>query len=842
MRLFNHILIFLVSLFLISIKAGAQQLNVVFKDKTAYISVKVIDSIGRIDLDKLPETIVLDFPDEDYQNFTLKFNEDSASRFEVGFNCSEKNCVKLQLGDVVNSKIKLVFSNGELVAINTRYVKPQKVILADKSKKAINPFIVINGPEKKTEKKGDGKVGFYDALKVNTDSTPQKTFTPDIDLIKSYKYYCVNLECRDCKEDEKPGKRDFIFEAENNYDLFGKVFEKNSNFYKKLLENKVTPKYWVVYDNREGKSVIPYYFKINNYKSGTDNKFITTQVSIAPRARKHVVYSILGSKDSAYIIDNNPAQYFIEDETKFAAVLNGIKTSPSDSPKVTDKKKGADSQFNNETGNEPESFQMTGELTNAEIKQLESIKSPLKALDFVRKNIPGSKNNPFYNAIGENIKSIQKVNSDKSVNTDSIPEENITALIINYTKALNSISMLRKKNESLLKSISELRSKDKKNTAKIKSLNNELKQKSGEIDVLKKELADYKKKATDFAAIIDALPATKDLFEKLYALERDLEKFNAGYYDYSFLESQYRADLLCLQLKIKSFLNITSVNSADNLSAALVERVKSDKTGSMFYIQIGRLIKDIEVTYKSILDKKPKYSIFSVAKKTPNTDEFVTSLKTKNVPAAFFTDTFKTSFGLKIDFSTGIFINGLSNPEFVLSQHSFRYRESKDSVVVREGNPKDTIIYTGQVLNTSGNLIHINEPKFSYSAGFLLHVYTRTGLFTNIGGVTGITINNSNSSPIQLMLGGSIMFNSGKSSRVSLVGGCTWGQVRELSSVAKSYLWNESVDPDNRLYNSAHEAPAFFTGSSDLPTFTKWKSSWFFGVTYNFASLNVGGQ
>ena len=144
--------------------------------------------------------------------------------------------------------------------------------------------------------------------------------------------------------------------------------------------------------------------------------------------------------------------------------------------------------------------------------------------------------------------------------------------------------------------------------------------------------------------------------------------------------------------------------------------------------------------------------------------------------------------------------------------------------MVRGGVGIDSVMYTGQIKNTTGNLISSNNPKMSYSAGFLVHVYPRTGTFVNAGMVTGVTINNSNSSPIQLMLGG----------------GCTWGQVKELSEATSPYQLNRDSDPDNRLYNSINDVPRFYSGSSELLTYNKWKKSWFFGITYNFASLNIG--
>jgi hypothetical protein len=807
-------------------KSSAQQLNVVFKDKKAFLSVKVDSETGQINLDKIPDTILLDFPDENPQNFTLQFNKDTAV-FEVGFNCTSKNCINLLLSDIKDNKVMLVFNRDELIAINNRTINSKKIFLLDKTK---SPYIALRVINKKPEEKNDKKlVGFYEGLKVDTSNFPQITLIPETDNEYNFKD-CNKMEALDQKE--RVTKT--LTTTEKDFNLFEKLFEKNSNFHKELVEKKITPKYWVVYDNREGKNVIPYYFKINNNKSySTDNKFIITKVSIAPKVRKHVVYSILGPKDSVYTIDNSTAQYYTEAEAKISETLNGINPMEVETPitKKTDEKKDSSIEPKIPSGNSL--------VENYTV--LANEKDPIKKLSLLKEKFPSTYSEYFSN--NQIVESFEKIGSSemkKSVGKDSTDMiESLNELLDNYLISINKVRVLQAENKRLVDKVNSLNKKLSKDGKTIANLQNQIREKDKEIITLKKSLHLSEINVAELISSIASLSSTKKFAAILFALESDLEKFNAEYDDISFVEKRYFKDLSCLQLNIIKLLNITSVNTSEDLAKAIVDRVKADKAAPMFYLQIGRVIKDIELNYKIAIEKKPRYAMFSVSKKTPNSDELITSLKTKNVSNAFYTDTFKTSLGLKIDFSTGIFINGLSNSSFVTSQHTFRYRESRDTVVVRGGQAVDSTLYTGNVQNASGNLIQANKPKISYSAGFLAHVYPRTGMFTNFGLVTGVTINNSNTSPIQLLLGGSIMFNAGKSSRISIVGGCTWGQVKELSAVAEQYKWDEKANPNNKLFNSAHEVPLFYNGSSDLPTFNKWKTSWFFGVTYNFASLNL---
>lgn len=129
------------------------QLNVLFKDNTAFLSVKVDTgkvNKCKIDIDKLPDSIVLHFPDEDFQNFSMMFNKDSL-KFFVGFGCSGDSCVKLLLSDLKGGKAVLKFFKNNLIGVNNRRIEPREVLVKDKKGNTVF-FIGIVQPQKKGRK------------------------------------------------------------------------------------------------------------------------------------------------------------------------------------------------------------------------------------------------------------------------------------------------------------------------------------------------------------------------------------------------------------------------------------------------------------------------------------------------------------------------------------------------------------------------------------------------------------------------------------------------------------------------------------------------------------------
>lgn len=323
--------------------------------------------------------------------------------------------------------------------------------------------------------------------------------------------------------------------------------------------------------------------------------------------------------------------------------------------------------------------------------------------------------------------------------------------------------------------------------------------------------------------------------EKLKALNQATALLNGRHAGVDVFQDQYHADLMCLRYRIMSEFNIPNfVNDSIQIDSLVAEakllrlelsKIDSTKNGLL-------VIKSIEKSYLNLISKQiNRFKVFYNQVRIPDQDVFkleVTQVdKKKNV----FNRSFRTRGGFKIDFSTGIFLTGLSVPEYVVQKHSFKYKPATfglDSL----GNIDTT--YASRLRDTSGHRIHVKDPIANYGVGLLAHAYVRTGTFINIGISTGILVNNIG---VQILIGGSTMFNI-KKTRLSLTGGVVIGQKKTISPTAKPYLQSDNPDADGTVYDLPTDVPAFFE-PTDVPTFVKWKCSWFFGLTYNFGSVSV---
>jgi hypothetical protein len=771
---------------LIIVFVNAQKPNTIYvnlKENKAYKEIP-IDKNGNIEIkDSLNGTLLITYPDADFLNYKIKFNE-GKDVFILGFNCEGDSCIKIQLSDIANNQLKLTFINNQLTGIGERRINAK--LVTGKS----NPTVKIISD--KAEKPKD----MYDDLKVDETKSVQKTPAAREVGEESSKFFCGDVNCKDCsiKDSNSVNKK--------SYDFYKKIFEERNIFFDKATGNKVTAKYWIVYDNRDGKTMIPYYFKFHNGKD--KDKFLETKASLAPKARKQSVITIIGPADSVYIVDGKQANSFEEDLAKVSETVSSFATT-----------KTATS-----TGGESEEV--------AKLKTEEEKKKAVLADTEI-----GDKFMKLRDSTGLNLSNslINEMAKDPTL------QKEVEKIINQYLEAQDRIKTLTRENRRLKEQISGLKSETAKMRKTIDSLNAVVKAKDDIIKALNDTVTVYKNRVDSLIKVVSSFPLVMNLTEKLMSLEKDLEKFNFQYFDISFNEAQYKLDLLCLQLKIKEILNVPAPANAKDLAQYLINLAKSSDQSKQYYVYFANLIKQIEINYKDALSKKPTYKLHSVSKKVPNADDYMLQFKTSKSSNYFFADTFMVSGGLKIDVSTGIFLNGQANNIYVLAPHPFQYKGRADTVIISSGQI-DTI-FTGKIHDTTGYLIQKNKPKLSYSAGLLVHVYPRTGLPVNIGFATGITISNSNSSPIQMLAGVSLMFKA-LGSRVSITGGIVYGPIKTISTVAEKYVWNETNDPDNRLYESRNDLPSFYTGSSDIPTYDRWNHSWFVGVTYNFASTSVG--
>ncbi|MFT3677794.1 MAG: hypothetical protein QM781_18015 [Chitinophagaceae bacterium] len=334
---------------------------------------------------------------------------------------------------------------------------------------------------------------------------------------------------------------------------------------------------------------------------------------------------------------------------------------------------------------------------------------------------------------------------------------------------------------------------------------------------------------TDSVKPIDKKPLdrARELKQQMDDLKKDLNSFNNVVFPtVDFSMESYQYELQCLKDNISRIFNIPIPTSGKDLAKSLEDKV--EVIGLTQYYQVFcAIIKQINAKYEEAINKKIRYYVVSDILRVPNEDEINISIKTKNGTDVLQERKYQVSGGFKIDFSTGFFHSGLSASDFVISSRQFRFKDTRDTILPTGA---DSVMYTGFIRDTSVSVIQKNK-KLSFGTGIYIHFYPRTGGALNLGGAGGVIIDNNGQ--VQFLLGGSIMFKAGKN-RVALVGGFARGKEKILSAENEQYYWRGSTS--NSLLNSRHEVPQNFSGTNPA-TFDRWKSSWFVGLTFNFASV-----
>jgi hypothetical protein len=333
--------------------------------------------------------------------------------------------------------------------------------------------------------------------------------------------------------------------------------------------------------------------------------------------------------------------------------------------------------------------------------------------------------------------------------------------------------------------------------------------------------------------------------EEFLALDKVLERINARFAGNDFMSSDLAEAIARLQQGIKSCLHFAPSRDPEKLRAAL-NIVRCSEVDSMYLDDCDLLIESIVAEYKLLLSKTANgRRIFTKVIAVPDEDEFKLEIKAKKTEKSILERTFMVKGGFKIDFSSGIFFTGLASPDFILAKSNFKYYESQDTILVgSNGVPRDSVMYTGKVLDASGNFIRENKTKLNYGAGFFAHGYWRTGAFLNYGGVVGLVLNNSGQ--LLGMLGGSLMFRAGKN-RLSIISGVAIGKKQFISASAEPYMYKEDYrrfENGQTIYQNLRDVPRFYDNGAEnkVQTYEKWTASYFFGVSFNFATISPGGK
>jgi len=307
-----------------------------------------------------------------------------------------------------------------------------------------------------------------------------------------------------------------------------------------------------------------------------------------------------------------------------------------------------------------------------------------------------------------------------------------------------------------------------------------------------------KNRTTQQAREIFTCEADSDRINRLYGeLSEYVREFNLS----ACTADANRHNMIAILSQIKSQFKLTGTD----VLGELLNKFKNTKQES-----IASLVKDLISSLDSL-----KPLVYSTPRLVNRDYINIKVVNGNNETVA--DENIRTSFGLKIDYSAGVFLTGLRDDNFIFIDTTVRY--SPDSATVAR--------------DTTGNFVRKQTSEnLNVGFGVLVHVYPRISSNYNLGLTTGFMA--TTNLTINILLGGSFMLQSlfGSNNRVAFNGGIAWGKVKKLSSAYQDgYHTNPVVNPSNTNYT--YIRPVFYSTTGD-PTVQVWKRSWFFGITYNF--------
>jgi hypothetical protein len=307
-------------------------------------------------------------------------------------------------------------------------------------------------------------------------------------------------------------------------------------------------------------------------------------------------------------------------------------------------------------------------------------------------------------------------------------------------------------------------------------------------------------------------------------LQYDLIAFNALYSSGMFRQLEYNREMACVQSNIVKYLNLSSVPTSgkmlvDQLTALLL----SLQSKSAYAKFLCKTLQVIATEYDKMLAQKSLLKTHIAIIQVPNADEFTIKIKYGVTQKKIVEQKFLVKGGWKIDFGTGVVLNGLNNSNFIQRSTLLRYRDSSNATI------RDTV----------GQTISKNRGKINYTLGLLTHVYYRTGSYVNAGFVAGVSFNNTE---LTMLLGGSAMVRMGNT-RLAFVGGLALGKETRLDVNHEQFEYNKSNYDANKIYvqnssDPSERLPRFFS-DTNIQSYDRLSTRWFFGISYNFASIKL---
>jgi len=317
-----------------------------------------------------------------------------------------------------------------------------------------------------------------------------------------------------------------------------------------------------------------------------------------------------------------------------------------------------------------------------------------------------------------------------------------------------------------------------------------------------------------------------EFMQHIQLLEVGLNSFNAQFNSIDGKEQSYYTALACLKGGIIERLKVSPENATTLANGLMVRALSEIMISKEYYQDFCRHIESVKELYEVAINKKTSFIVYRSHLPVPDVDRFNVNIKLKDDKKNLFSQGFNVSGGLKLDFSTGIFITGLSAASFTTGSQTFRYKDGTDKVDPQTGNITTT--YNGSLIEDTRKVV-VKNKNYAIGSGVLAHAYWRSGTFANVGLTGGVFLNNSQ---IQALFGGSLMLGN-LSRRFSLSGGIAMGNETVLSAENQKYFWNGK----DKIYNSKYDLPSDYTETTSPATVNHFKwNSWFVALTYNFAS------
>lgn len=783
-----------------AVSTDTSSVVIYLEDQRAYQSIG-IDENGVLKIKEWPvDRASLIFPDKDFMKYSVQINTGENS-VVLAFDCGKAtNCKQIALSDIEEGRLSLDFKEKVLANAGRTPV----LLKLDNV-----PYIrlITNAADSKNTEPSTSPANIYSVLSRQK-GQPSRAIGED-GVLDPDRFFMKKDKTDSCKDALKhmPG----CCHPELVKNLYSQRFLKPCGIDEAgKKDNAVSLKYVMLFDATEGTSISSSKITYLELKNNGRYEYYKVRKRLSPQAYREMQINILCNVDSNYNISRDDGtNLFVDGADQFQEALSLTSKNPVLKNIDTALDKTSDK-------NENKTDSLLIQQVGAHFNRLDS---SVAELNGTRRFQPDG----LEDSLGRASKMLSADFYNINVAVASEEKINMFLKTIRKTPFIPAViaPVLDSAISSPLYDKHLIASLAAQYVMSAKDYNKHYKNKKD--SVAAKNAINAAQNAMDELIAYGYEQYVKDVRDHLLSLSMAMKNFNNHYYVLNDNVLDWARDITSLRDSIMNVFKIPVTKNADDLARSLVRRIHDDPWIShLYYADFEDIIRTIANQYSTISNKKPTLKLVGKAIDIPNSDIFNIKINEANREARnVLNRNFLVSGGLQIDFSSGFFITGIRNDEFSILPVKFSYRDAA-------GNQLDTI----------GKFIEKKRNPYSYGTGFMLHAYTRTGHYYNAGLATGVVFNGSSTSNnFQLLIGGSCMVNT-RLTRIALSTGLCFGKETGLTEFGNKYIYTSSID-NAIVRNSKAELPAFYT-EDNVMTATRWKYSYFIGMTFNFASANFG--